>query len=136
MREWMIPCFLLGIVLFAPGCEKNEPYPKATPLVVEFSWEGMKPCGWGNPEIHVEGIPSQTQFLVISMFDHAYKYDHGTVVMPFTGDGNITQDRFKEIQGPCPSWTPGQYKITVKAIDDQEKVLAIGSHQRPFPEND
>jgi hypothetical protein len=26
-------------------------------------------------------------------------------------------------------------EITVKAIDDQEKILAIGSNQRPFPEN-
>ena len=126
----------LGFAIVATGCEKTAPDPNAARLSVEFSWAGMKPCGWGNPEIHVDGIPSQTQFLVISMFDHAYKYDHGTVVMPFTGDGIITRDRFKEIQGPCPSWTPGQYEITVKAIDDQEKILAIGSKQRPFPEND
>lgn len=43
----------LELVLSAPGCEKAEPHPNTAELPVDFEWEGMKPCGWGNPEIHV-----------------------------------------------------------------------------------
>jgi hypothetical protein len=132
----MIVLTFLGFVLAFSGCDKPTSHPDAARLSVAFSWEGMKPCGWGNPEIHVDGVPAQTKFLIISMFDHAYKHDHGTVTMPFAGERTIARDRFKAIQGPCPSWSPGQYEITIKAVDEKETVIAIGRNQRPFPENE
>jgi len=125
---------LIVLLLSLLGCEKISP--DAVELSVDFSWEGMKPCGWGNPEIKVSGVPPNTKLLKIRMYDHAYSHDHGTVLMSYAGDGIIRKDRFKEIQGPCPVWTPGRYQITIKAIDEHEAVIGIGSKERVFPEEE
>ena len=69
-------------------------------MSVDFTWEGIKPCGWGNPEIQFRGVPEHRKFIKIHMYDHAYSHDHGKVTIPYTGIGLINRDRFKEIQGP------------------------------------
>ncbi len=123
---------IFGLVFSVFGCENVSR--DAVELSVDFSWEGMKPCGWGNPEIRVGGVPEKTKFLKISMFDHAYFHDHGSVTTPYSGNGNFARDAFKALQGPCPPWGPGRYEITVKAIDEQEGVIGVGSKERSFPE--
>jgi hypothetical protein len=56
------------------------------------------------------------------------------VLTPYGGKEVIAINRFKEIQGPCPVYTPGRYEITIKALDADETVIAVGSKERPFPE--
>ena len=129
--------FILNLLIFALtlsvfGCEKVSP--DAVELSVDFSWEGMEPCGWGNPEIRFSGVPEQTKFIKVHMYDHVYSFDHGKVIVPYTKNGIIDRGRFKEIQGPCPPAHPGRYKITIKAVDENEVVIGIGSKERPFPE--
>jgi len=70
------------------------------------------------------------------MYDHEYKYDHGKVIFPYTGNGIIDRGRFKEIQGPCHPGAPGRYEITIKAVDEKEVVIGIGSKERYFPEKE
>lgn len=125
-----ILCLIIFLNLY--GCEKN--IQGAVELAVNFTWKNMKHCGWGNPEMRIDGIPETTKFLIINMYDHAYSYDHGTVKIPYTGNSHFPMGRFKEIQGPCPSWTPGRYEITVQAVDADETIIAVGSQERPFPE--
>jgi len=125
---------LLALSLFLSGCEKEKVSQHVTKLSVEFTWEGLKQCGWGNPEIHVSGVPGETKSLKISMYDHAYSHDHGTVQMPYAGEKIIAKDRFKVIQRPCPVYTPGRYEITIKAFDDTETIIGMGSAERYFPE--
>lgn len=124
---------IIGFICTFTGCEKVSQ--DAVELSVDFSWEGIKQCEWGNPEIRVGGVPERTKFLVINMFDHAYSHDHGTATLAYTGDRIIARDRFKEIQGPCPAWTPGRYEITIKAVDNKNVVIGIGSRERKFPED-
>ena len=131
--KYILFLLIIGLVSFVSSCEKEKVSPDVVELSVDFSWEGMEPCGWGNPEIHVSGIPENTKFLRISMYDHAYRHDHGTVMAPYTDNGILAKDRFKKIQGPCPSGAPGQYEITIKAIDEKEAVIGIGSKERIFP---
>ena len=127
---------IIGMVLLAAGCEKENISQNAAALSVQFSWKDMKPCGWGNPEIHVGGIPAETKFLEISMYDHVYRHDHGTVVVPYTGNETIARGQHKKIQGPCPPGTRGRYEITIKAIDEKEAIIGIGRMERFFPEKD
>ncbi|MDM8541652.1 hypothetical protein QUF90_11250 [Desulfococcaceae bacterium HSG9] len=130
--KYVLNLLIIGLILSVYGCENVSP--DAVELSVDFSWKGMKPCGWGNPKIHVSRVPDKTKFLEVSMYDHAYSHDHGTVMMPYTGNGIIVRDRFKEIQGPCPMYTPGRYEIKIKAIDANKVVIGIGSKTRFFPE--
>ncbi len=128
-----VPYFLLLIMVIAfISCEKVSE--DAVKLSVEYSWEGLEPCGWGNPEIHISGIPEKTKNLKIIMYDHEYSHKHGTVITPYSGENTITKNRFKKIQGPCPPNDPGEYEITIKAIDENEIVIGKGSKTRFFPE--
>ena len=125
---------LFGSLVFLFGCQNETIDPHVAELSVDFSWAGMQPCGWGNPEIHIEGVPDATKTLTISMYDHAYSHDHGTVRMDYTGEKTIPKDRFKTIQGPCPVYSPGRYEITIKARDNNDTVIGMGSTTRSFPE--
>ena len=123
---WLILCCL------AAGCEKVSP--DAVDLTVEFTWEGMPSCDWGNPEMSIGNIPAATKSLEISMFDHVYRHDHGSVVVDYRGQTTFEQGQFKAIQGPCPPGSPGRYKLTVKAMDENDVVIALGAKERLFPE--
>lgn len=123
---------LLATCIFNLGCEKVSD--EAVDLSVEYTWEGLKRCGWGNPKIEIGKIPEQTKYIKIHMFDHEYDFDHGTVTYPYSGENVIPVNRFKEIQGPCPPLNPGEYKITIKALDADKTVIGIGEKTRYFPE--
>jgi hypothetical protein len=51
--------------------EKKEAQQNTAELSIDFTWEGLRRCGWGNPKIHIGDVPPQTRFLKISMYDHA-----------------------------------------------------------------
>ena len=121
-----------SLIFFSFGC--SDVSPDAVDLKVNFSWEGMVPCSWGIPEIGIEGIPENTKFLEVSMYDHAHTFDHGEVRVAYNGSNIIAKDSLKEIYCPCPLGVPGRYKITVKAIDENEIVIGVGSKERYFPE--
>ena len=130
LRIWL--AFFM-LCCLGSGCEKVSP--DAVNLTVDFTWEGMPSCGWGNPQFRVEGIPAATKALKISMYDHAYRHDHGKVVVGYQGQTTFAQGEFEEIQGPCPPGSPGRYKLTVKALDENEVVIALGTQERLFPED-
>ena len=121
-------------VFFLCGCESEKISPHVVKMSVEFTWKGLKPCGWGNPEIRIGSVPGDTKSLKISMYDHAYSHDHGIVQMHYAGERIIARDRFKKIQGPCPVYKPGRYEITIKAMDADGTIIAIGSSVRSYPE--
>lgn len=128
----VITSVLIALFFSSFGCSNVSP--DAVDLEVDFSWEGMVPCSWGIPEIGIKGVPENTKYLVVSMYDHAYFYDHGEVRVAYNGSNIIAEDSLKEIYCPCPPDAPGRYKITVKAIDDNEIVIGVGSKERYFPE--
>ena len=134
--KYVLHLFLIGIVFYVSSCEKELMNQEAIEMTVDFTWNGMQPCGWGNPEIRVRGVPEKTKFLKISMYDHVHRHDHGTVLVPYNGSGIITKDRFRKIQGPCPPGNPGRYEIKIKAINEAEEIIGFGSKERRFPEEE
>lgn len=127
-----ISAILCVLALIWMGCENTSK--DVASLYVEFSWEGMKKCDMGNPQMQINGIPDQTKFLKINMYDKAYGFDHGTQRIVYEGSRKIARGKLTEITGPCPPHQPGRYKITVKAIDKNEVIIGIGSMVRDFPE--
>lgn len=125
---------LLSTVICILGFSCSNVSPDAAELVVDFSWEGMTPCGWGNPEITLGGVPENTKALVVSMYDSVYFHNHGEVTIAYDGIGIIKMGVLEELQGPCPPDVPGRYKITIKALDENDRVIGIGIKKRYFPE--
>lgn len=128
----IINLLALFLVFTVSGCEKVSE--NAVDISVDFSWEGMEECGWGNPEVHFNGVPERTKSIQIKMYDHVYIMDHGKAVMPYTGNEVIPRGQFQKIQGPCPTSEPGRYEITIKALDENDVVIGKGSKERLFPE--
>ena len=134
MKNLLKFCTILLILSFL-SCDKKEIIsPDAVDLSVDFTWEGMESCDWGNPEINISGLPDQTKFIQIYMYDNAYQWDHGNVTFPFTGSTVIERGKFRKIQGPCPPASPGSYEITIKALNEKKVVIAMGRKERLFPE--
>ena len=127
-----ISLILIAFCFSLYSCEKKDP--NAVDLSVDFTWEGMMACGWGNPEISIRGVPDNTKVLVVSMYDHVYFYDHGKVSIDYDGSGIIKMGALKELQAPCPPDVPGRYEITIKALDGNDIVVGTGSKERYFPE--
>jgi len=129
---------VVSLILFAVfsyfgfGC--SDISRNAEDLKVEFSWGDMKPCGMGIPEIAVTGLPENTKYLVVRMYDHAYLWDHGKIKVAYNGSNIITEEVLEGIEKPCPPDVPGRYKVTVKALDENETVIGVGSKERYFPE--
>ena len=124
---------LVAFCLVSPSC--SDVSPDAVDLTVDFSWQGIVPCSWGNPEINIGGLPDNTRALEIGMYDHAYFYDHGEATIAYDGSGIIKRGASEKIYAPCPPPdTPGRYKITVKALNGNDKVIGIGSKERYYPE--
>lgn len=134
LKENFKPILLLSVIWFSGfGC--SDVSPDAVDLAVDFTWEGMAPCGWGNPEIHIKGLPANTRSLKVSMYDSVYLHDHGEVTFSHDGSGIIPMGASEELQGPCPPDVPGRYEITVQALDKNNVVIGVGSKKRYFPEN-
>ena len=121
----LLHLFFIGFVFSIFSCNNEKVSQNAVELSVDFTWEGIKQCRWGNPEIHVNGIPEKTKFLKISMYDHEYAHDHGTVKMPYSGVGIIEKDRFKEIQGPCPPLDPVDIRLRSKPSMKKRSLSAL-----------
>lgn len=127
----LVFCLIFFLCIF--GCEKNSK--NVTDINVEFTWGEMKECSMGNPEVKFSGIHDNTKFLKFEMFDHVYSMDHGKKVISYNGETVFCQGCFPEIIGPCPTSDPGRYEITIKALDENNIVIGIGSKERYFPEN-
>ena len=125
--------FIAAIIFFNSGCSDVDP--NAVDLEVDFSWEGMTRCGMGIPDVVIKEVPENTKYFVVRMYDHAYLWDHGEVRVAYNGSNIISKAALEKIESPCPPDTPGRYEVTVKALDETEAVIGVGSKERYFPEN-
>ena len=131
MKSFMcLALFAFNVLGF--GCSNQSP--DAADLQIDFSWEDMTGCGWGNPEITIGGLPDNTKALFVRMYDHVYMYDHGDVTIAYDGTNVIKKGVLEKIQEPCPPDVPGRYRITIKALDADGVVIGIGKKERYFPE--
>jgi len=112
----LLPILIAGLIFSFYGCQKNKVSQDAVQLSVDFTWEGMKRYDWGNSEIHVTGIREKTKFIKISMYDQAYKHDHGTVLAPYTGNGIIVRDRLKKYRDHVRSEVPVDIKLRSRPL--------------------
>ena len=125
--------FIAAIIFLNLGCSDVDP--NAVDLEVDFSWEGMMRCGMGIPDVVIKEVPENTKYFLVKMYDHAYLWDHGEVRVSYNGSNIISKTALEKIESPCPPDAPGRYEITVKALDETEAVIGVGSKERHFPEN-
>ena len=133
MRSNIIIILSLFSVLF--GC--SDDYSNLPQMSVDFSWLKDQKCfDERSPNIALKNIPSSTKSFQITMYDLDNRYDHGGGTVPFKGSDVIAEGSLKEYKGPCPSYGSPRYQLTVKAIDENGKIIAIGKLTKKFPPED
>jgi hypothetical protein len=127
-----ISSVLIALFFSFIGCSNVSE--DAVELTVDFTWEGLVPCGvGGNPEIRVSGIPDDTKVLVVKLYDHGLS--HGKQSLSYDGSGIIKKGALDKIESPCPMGDPGRYRFKIEAVNENKVVIGIGSKERYFPED-
>ena len=123
--------FLLIILSFLPGC--SEDYSNLPQMSVDFKWPEADTYQT-SPEIILENVPGHTKSFKIKMYDLDNRYGHGGGICENNGSNIIPEGTLKNYEGPYP---PGnmrpRYEISVKALDENDKVIAFGKKMRRFP---
>lgn len=130
MKPILVYAWILAALMLV-CCSKVSP--DAVELKVDFTWEGLVPCGPGShPEIRVTGIPAETKVLVVKLTDHGLS--HGRQSIAYDGTGIIKTGILDRIETPCPIGDSGKYKYKVTALNQKEVIVGSGSLTRYFPE--
>ena len=123
--------FLLVILSFLFGC--SEDYSNLPQISVDFKWPKANTYKT-SPEIILENVHDHTKSFKIKMYDLDHRYNHGGGTFATNGSNVIPEGDLKKYEGPYP---PGnsrsRYEISVKALDENGKIIAFGKKIRRFP---
>ena len=110
---------------------------------IEFSWEGLKLCNTGrpnlvsNPIFKVSGLPKGTAGIDFRLKDlNVPSFNHGGGWIEISKDGKVASNSFK-YKSPCPPNRKHRYQWTAKAKDKKGfsgKTLATATAIRQYPE--
>lgn len=103
---------------------------------VDFKWQPIDYGSQENPEIKLTSVPEGTKRFFVGLVDlNISTYDHGGGFVDNDGSGIIARGTIKgNYNGPAP-WLPDMvhdYEITVKAYDEDEKMIGMGKKVETF----
>ena len=103
---------------------------------VEFEWQPTDYGSQENPQVQLTGVPEGTRRFFVGLVDlNISTYDHGGGFVDNEGSGIIARGTVKgNYNGPAP-WLPDMihdYEITVKAYDENGKVIGVGKTVKKF----
>jgi phosphatidylethanolamine-binding protein (PEBP) family uncharacterized protein len=103
---------------------------------VDFEWQRIDFGSTENPKIRLTGVPEGTKRFFVGLVDlDISTYDHGGGFVDNDGAGLIARGSVKgNYNGPAP-WLPDMihdYEITVKAYDEDEKLIGMGKNVKKF----
>jgi phosphatidylethanolamine-binding protein (PEBP) family uncharacterized protein len=113
------------------GCSND--YSDLPQISVDFKWPKANTYET-SPEIILQNVPDNTKSFKVKMYDLDNRYNHGGGTVGNDGSNVISEGALKKYEGPYP---PGnmrpRYEISVKALDENGKVIAFGKKIRRFP---
>ena len=122
--------FLLIILSFLLGC--SEDYSNLPQISVDFKWPEAN-TGTISPELILGSVPDHTKSFSISMYDLDHRYTHRGGTFAYNGSNLIPEGSLKEYEGPYPQLNSNpRYEISVKALDENGKVIGFGKKMRRF----
>jgi phosphatidylethanolamine-binding protein (PEBP) family uncharacterized protein len=127
---------LLSIISIFNLCFCTDKHKDAMVMGVDFEWQPIDYGSNDNPKILLTNVPEGTKRFFVSLVDlNITTYDHGGGYVDSNGSGIISRGSIKgNYNGPAP-WLPNMihdYEITVKAYDENDRVIGIGKKARKF----
>lgn len=134
MRTLLFLSVLALSILIICSCT-NESENMAV-MGVDFEWQPIDFGSQENPQIQLTEVPEGTRrFFVVLVDLNISTYDHGGGFVDNEGSGTIARGTVKgNYNGPAP-WLPDMihdYEITVKAYDENSKVIGVGKTVKKF----
>ena len=123
--------FLLIILSFLLGC--SEDYSNLPQMSVDFKWPEAWTGEETSPELILGNVPDHTKSFSINMYDLDHRYTHGGGTYAYNGSNLIPEGSLKEYEGPYPPFGSNpRYEISVKALDENGKVIGFGKKMRRY----
>lgn len=124
----------LAVCFFIPT------FSQAQGLTVDYTWKLKHKCSASSPELKVDGIPSNTAELSVTMIDHDMRsFNHGGGFVKneagFPSSFALPEGALKSYKGPCPpnfSSFGHDYEFIVVAKDKSNNELAKGGKKKTF----
>lgn len=129
--------FLSVIMLSIPIiCSCANETENIAEMGVDFEWQRTDFGSTENPEIRLTGVPEGTKRFFVGLVDlDISTYDHGGGFVDNDRTAHIARGTVKgNYNGPAP-WLPDMihdYEITVKAYDEDEKLIGVGKNVKKF----
>lgn len=103
-------------------------------MSLEFSWAGYQACSSRSPAFMLSDVPPATTHLAFMMIDkNVPSYPHGGGIVPYDEAREIPAGAFS-YKGPCPpSGQQHTYEWTVRALDQNGKLLGSAIATAIFP---
>lgn len=123
--------FLMIILSFLLGC--SEDYSNLPQISVDFKWPEAWTGEETSPELILGNVPDHTKSFSINMYDLDHRYTHGGGTYAYNGSNLIPEGSLKEYEGPYPPFGSNpRYEISVKALDENGKVIGFGKKMRRY----
>ncbi len=129
----VISLFILSCQWIGCGRSGRGVRMRSGSLKVSFEWKAENRCSDRSPRIVVDGIPSGTARLDVTMTDmdrKAFGHGGGSVKCKRTGRMVIPSGALQDYKGPCPSGSQHRYRIVVSCVSERGRITASGEAMR------
>jgi len=129
-------CALLAALTASCAAKKNEAGVDKTLFHIDFGFKSVNKCA-ESPEINMQNVPQGTKKAEVKVLDMDFGltiYDNtlgfettDTGLFLKDTSGKIPEGKLKEFRGPCPGDKPHDYKVEVRAKDENGQELGRAS---------
>ena len=127
---------VLCIISIFNFCFCADKHKDAIVMDVDFEWQPIDYGSSDNPKILLANVPEGTKRFFVSLVDlNITTYDHGGGYVDSNGSGIISRGSIKGNYNGLAPWLPDMihnYEITVKAYDENDRIIGIGKKVRKF----
>lgn len=124
--------FLASLLMLFGACSNDALDPDLAQISVEFVWD-TKNLGT-SPEMTLKNVPQGTVYFKVRMFDLDNRYPHGDEKIKNDNSNIIKPGAIDPYQEPAPMYGSPRYEVTIKAFNQEGKIIGIGKKMRRYPE--
>ena len=111
------------------ACSKD--YSHLSQISVDFKWPEANTYET-SPEIRLKSVPDSTKSFIIKMYDLDHRWNHGGGTVENDGSNVIPEVALKKYEGPAPFRRSTRFGLSVKALDENDNVIAFGKKIKEY----
>lgn len=126
--------FLSALLLLTGSCRDEPIGPDVPEISVDFTWDIAKMDT--SPEMILGNVPPGTASFEVKMYDLDDRVRLGIAQIRNNGSNTIKAGAIAHYQRPGHVWATARYEYSIKAFDQDGKIIGFGKKIRPYPEDE